>query len=82
MIGASNLTAFAGINGPYPNAGAVGLQLDNVNFGLAFFKAADGLKSDYGFGLRFHGPFVTPLRIDVARSTEGLRLVFATSPVF
>jgi hypothetical protein len=42
----------------------------------------DGLKSDYGFGVRLHGPFVTPLRIDVARSTEGLRLVFATSSVF
>ncbi len=31
----------------------------------------DGLKSDYGFGVRFHGPFATPLRIEVARSREG-----------
>jgi Omp85 superfamily domain len=42
----------------------------------------DHLKSDYGFGVRFHSPFATVLRIDVARSREGTRLVFATSPVF
>jgi len=42
----------------------------------------DGLKSDYGFGVRFHGPFATPLRVEVARSPEGTRLVFATTPIF
>jgi hypothetical protein len=42
----------------------------------------DGLKSDYGFGVRFHGPLSTPLRIEVARSTEGTRLVFSASPIF
>ena len=42
----------------------------------------DGLKSDYGFGVRFHGPFATPLRIEVSRSPEGTRLVFATTPIF
>jgi outer membrane protein assembly factor BamA len=42
----------------------------------------DGLKSDYGFGVRFHGPFATPLRIEVARSPEGTKLVFATTPIF
>ena len=41
-----------------------------------------GLKHDYGFGARFHTPFSTVLRIDVARSSEGTSLVFATSPVF
>jgi hypothetical protein len=41
-----------------------------------------GLKSDYGFGVRLHGPFTTPLRIDVARSPEGTRLVFSTSSIF
>jgi hypothetical protein len=40
------------------------------------------LKSDYGFGVRFHAPFATVLRVDVARSNEGTRLVFAASPVF
>jgi hypothetical protein len=42
----------------------------------------DGLKSDYGFGIRFHGPVATPLRIDLAKSREGLALVFASSHVF
>jgi hypothetical protein len=41
-----------------------------------------GMKSDYGFGVRFHGPFTTPLRVEVARSPEGTRLVVATSPIF
>ena len=41
-----------------------------------------GLEHDYGFGARFHTPFATVLRIDVARSTEGTSLVFSTSPVF
>jgi Omp85 superfamily domain len=40
------------------------------------------LKNDYGFGVRFHAPMATVLRIDVARSNEGTRLVFAASPVF
>jgi hypothetical protein len=42
----------------------------------------DHLKTDYGFGVRFHAPLVTVLRVDVARSTEGTQLVFAVSPVF
>jgi len=41
-----------------------------------------GLKSDYGFGVRFHGPFATPLRVEVARSPEGLRFIVATHPIF
>ena len=42
----------------------------------------DGLKSDYGFGLRFHEPFATPLRVELARSKEGLSVVFSSSAVF
>jgi hypothetical protein len=42
----------------------------------------DGLKSDYGFGIRFHGPFATPLRLEVAKSPEGLRYIFATHAIF
>ena len=42
----------------------------------------DGLKHDYGFGLRFHGPISTPLRIELARGTDGLTLVVATSAIF
>jgi hypothetical protein len=40
------------------------------------------LKSDYGVGVRFHAPLATVLRVDVARSREGTRLVFAASPSF
>ena len=36
----------------------------------------DGLKNDYGIGFRFHGPAATPLRIELAKSNEGLALVF------
>ncbi len=43
----------------------------------------DGLEHDYGFGVRFHGPFATPLRIDIARSSESsYRLVFTSSAAF
>jgi len=42
----------------------------------------DDLKSDYGIGARFHGPFNTPLRVELAKGNEGLRFVFTTSPVF
>ncbi len=41
-----------------------------------------GLKSDYGIGFRLHGPATTALRIELARSNEGLGLVFATSAAF
>jgi hypothetical protein len=42
----------------------------------------DGMKHDYGFGLRFHGPISTPLRVEVAKGREGLVFVVATSAVF
>ena len=43
----------------------------------------DALKYDYGLGVRFHGPFSTPLRIEVARSRESsLALIFASSASF
>jgi outer membrane protein assembly factor BamA len=42
----------------------------------------DGLKSNYGFGFRFHGPLATPLRIELAKSNEGLVLVFSAHAPF
>jgi hypothetical protein len=43
----------------------------------------DHLKDDYGVGLRFHGPFATPLRIEVARSRESsFSLIFSSSASF
>lgn len=41
-----------------------------------------GLADDFGFGVRFHGPFATPLRVELAKSSEGLIVVFASSAVF
>jgi hypothetical protein len=40
-----------------------------------------GLKSSVGAGIRFHTPQSTVLRIELARSREGLRLILAFSPV-
>jgi len=41
-----------------------------------------GLKSDFGFGVRFHGPVSTPLRVELAKSPEGLSIVFSSSSAF
>ena len=41
-----------------------------------------GLQDDYGIGLRLHSAIATPLRIDFAKSREGLSIVFSSSAVF
>ena len=56
------------------DAGKVTRQRSDLDF--------DGLKSDFGVGVRFHGPTVTPIRIELAKGSEGLRLVFAGSAAF
>jgi hypothetical protein len=56
------------------DAGTVAARSSDLNF--------DGLKSDYGVGVRFHGPFSTPLRVEVARSRENVSIIFASSAVF
>ena len=40
------------------------------------------MKNDFGFGIRFHSLVATPLRIEIAKGSEGLRLVFAGSAAF
>ena len=40
------------------------------------------LKKDYGLGFRLHGPAATPLRIEIARSNEGIQLVFSAQAAF
>jgi hypothetical protein len=42
----------------------------------------NGLKHDFGGGVRFHGPLSTPLRVELAKSNEALRFVFTSSAVF
>ena len=41
-----------------------------------------GLKSNVGIGIRFHGPAATPLRIELAKGSEGMNLVFGGSAAF
>jgi hypothetical protein len=40
------------------------------------------LNSDFGIGVRFHSPLATPLRVELAKGSEGYRLVFAGSASF
>jgi hypothetical protein len=42
----------------------------------------DHLKSNVGIGVRFHTLVATPLRIELARGSEGFNLVFAGSAAF
>lgn len=35
----------------------------------------DGMKTDYGIGVRFHSPTATVLRMELARGQEGWRTV-------
>jgi outer membrane translocation and assembly module TamA len=41
-----------------------------------------GLAHDVGVGIRFHSPLATPLRIELARGSEGFHLVFSGSAAF
>jgi hypothetical protein len=41
-----------------------------------------GLKSNYGFAVRFHGPLATALRVELARSRDGTSVIFGTGPAF
>jgi hypothetical protein len=40
------------------------------------------LITNFGVGMRFHSPVATPLRIELAKGREGVRLVFAGSAAF
>ena len=50
----------------FVDAGKVAAERRDLDF--------DGLKTAYGIGLRIHGPTFTPLRLDVARGEEGVRV--------
>ena len=56
------------------DAGTVAARREDLDF--------DRLEDDFGVGIRFHGPFATPLRVELAKSHEGLALVFASTPSF
>jgi hypothetical protein len=44
--------------------------------------ALDHFVSDVGIGVRFHAPARTPLRIELAKGSEGVKLVFSASAAF
>jgi len=68
--------------------------MNNRFFDTAFFYDAgkvtarksdldfDGLKSDYGVGVRLHSPYDTPLRVELAKGSEGFKFIFSFSPSF
>ncbi len=56
------------------DAGKVTASTKDIDF--------ENLKDDFGFGLRFHGPFSTPLRVEIARSRESsISFIFSSSGV-
>ena len=56
------------------DAGKVTARREDLNL--------DNLKSDFGIGFRLHGPAATPLRIEFAKSNEGLVIVFSSKASF
>lgn len=56
------------------DAGTVADRFDALSIGR--------MESDVGFGVRFHSPEVTPLRIELAWGRNGPRLIFAASSAF
>ena len=56
------------------DAGTVAARTADLDF--------DDLKSDFGIGMRLHGPRVTPVRIELAKGGEGFKLIFASSASF
>jgi hypothetical protein len=56
------------------DAGKVTPRREDLNF--------ERLKQNFGVGFRLHGPLTTPLRIDVARGSEGVNVVFSGAAAF
>ena len=51
------------------DAGKVAARKSDLDF--------NDLHTDFGIGFRLHGPLATPLRIELAKGSEGFNLVFA-----
>ncbi len=56
------------------DAGKVASRRSDLDF--------NDLKTDWGIGARFHGPTATPIRLEVARGSEGWRLVISSGAAF
>jgi hypothetical protein len=56
------------------DAGKVAARRQDLNF--------VGMAHDWGVGVRLHGPVRTPLRIELARGSEGFNFLFSAGPSF
>jgi hypothetical protein len=56
------------------DAGKVANRREDLDF--------NDMKSDWGIGVRFHGPTATPLRFEMARGSEGWHLVISSGAAF
>jgi surface antigen Omp85-like protein len=56
------------------DAGKVANRREDLDF--------EDLVTNWGLGVRFHGPTTTALRIELAHGSDGLKLVFAASAAF
>jgi len=56
------------------DTGRVAPRLDALKF--------NDLKNDAGIGFRFHGPLTTPLRLELAKGSDGFGFVIAASHAF
>ena len=56
------------------DAGKVASRFKDLDF--------NDMKSNWGFGVRFHGPTATPIRLEVAKGTDGWHLVISSNAAF
>ena len=56
------------------DAGTVASQWEGLSL--------DGMKTDVGIGARFHSPAATPIRLEVARGSDGWKLVISGDAAF
>jgi outer membrane protein assembly factor BamA len=56
------------------DAGKVGRRFEDLDF--------NNLTTNWGIGVRFHGPTATPIRLEMARGTEGWHLVISSGAAF
>jgi len=56
------------------DAGKVASRFGDLDF--------DDMKSNWGIGVRFHGPTATPLRVEIARGSDGWKYIFSSGAAF
>jgi outer membrane translocation and assembly module TamA len=56
------------------DAGKVASRFKDLDF--------NDMKSNWGVGVRFHGPTATPIRLEVAKGSDGWHLVISSNAAF